>query len=145
MKQITLIRKKVTTMANRLVKMGLTLSTAFKKAWELVKGKTIVTKVKGVTFGNGQRVLERLTHYQPKQITVQLERELYNLYDSNAIAVNIGIKNKGIVKIGYLPAPLAKIISPLVDNGMTLKAFYSEIMGKYEDYMNYGLEIKISL
>ena len=145
MKQITIIRRKVATTANRLKKMGMSLSAAFKKAWELIKGKTIITKVKGVTFGKGQRILERLTHYQPEQIIVELEREPYNLYDSNAVAVNVGVISKGIVKVGYLPAPLAKIISTLNDKGMTVKALYSEIRGKYEGYMNYGMEIKISL
>ena len=51
MKAITIIRKKVATMANRLKKMGLMLSQAFKRAWELVKGNAIHTKVSGVTKG----------------------------------------------------------------------------------------------
>lgn len=110
MKQITVIRRKVVTIANRLKKMGMTLSAAFKKAWELVKGKTIITKVKGVTFGNGQRILERLTHYRPEDIIVELEREPYNLYDGNAVAVNVGVVGKGIVKAGYLPSQLAKVV-----------------------------------
>ena len=44
MKHITVIRKKVATTANRLVKMGYTLSNAFRKAWELIKGMTITTR-----------------------------------------------------------------------------------------------------
>lgn len=145
MKQITIIRRKVATTANRLKKMGMSLSAAFKKAWELIKGKTITTKVKGVTFGNGQRALERLTHYQPEQIIIKLERELYNLYDGDAVAVYVGVISKGVVKVGYLPAPLAKIISTLVDKGIEIKALYGQIRGRYEDYMNYGLEIKICI
>ena len=46
--------------------MGLTLSAAFKKAWELIKGKAIESKVAGVTKGNRQKALHRiLTHYTP--------------------------------------------------------------------------------
>ena len=52
MKEITRIRRTVATMANRLKKMGLTLSAAFKKAWALVKGHTVETKIAGVTKGN---------------------------------------------------------------------------------------------
>ncbi len=49
MRNIHTIRRIVATMANRLNKMGLTLSAAFKKAWELIKGNTIESKVAGVT------------------------------------------------------------------------------------------------
>ena len=38
MKNIHTIRRIVATMANRLKKIGLTLSAAFKKAWALIKG-----------------------------------------------------------------------------------------------------------
>ena len=145
MKQITIIRKKVATMANQLKKLGLTLSEAFKKAWQLIKGQTITTKVKGVTAGRGQRILERLTHYCPEQIIVQLEREPHNLYDSNAVAVNVGIVAKGIVKVGYLPAPLAKVASGLLDKGIVIDAAYGQIKGKYERHMNYGIEIQLSI
>ena len=123
----------------------MTLSAAFKKAWQLIKGQTITTKVKGVTFGSGQRILERLTHYQPEQITVQLKREPYNLYDSKAIAVYVGVISKGSVKVGYLPTQLAKIVSLYQDKDIKINALYGQIKGKYENYMNYGLEIDIGL
>ena len=64
MKNIHTIRRIVATMANRLKKIGLTLSAAFKKAWALIKGKAIESKVAGVTKGNRQKALHRiLTHY----------------------------------------------------------------------------------
>ncbi|MGN0182137.1 MAG: hypothetical protein ACI4DP_06985 [Candidatus Ornithomonoglobus sp.] len=76
MKKITIIRRMVTTMANRLKKMGLSLSAAFKKAWEFVKGNTIETKVAGVTKGSRQRALHRIaTAYRPEDVTVQLVRD----------------------------------------------------------------------
>ena len=74
MKNIHTIRRIVATMANRLKKMGLTLSAAFKKAWELIKGKAIESKVAGVTKGNRQKALARIAaEYRPNQVKVWLE------------------------------------------------------------------------
>ena len=74
MKNIHTIRRIVATMANRLKKMGLTLSAAFKKAWELIKGKAIESKVAGVTKGNRQKALARIAAaYRPNQVNVWLE------------------------------------------------------------------------
>ena len=76
MRNIHTIRRIVATMANRLKKMGLTLSAAFKKAWSLIKGKAIESKVAGVTKGNRQKALHRiLTHYTPNQVRVWIERD----------------------------------------------------------------------
>lgn len=74
MKNIHIIRRMVATMANRLKKLGLTLSATFKKAWELIKGKIINTRIAGVTKGNRQKALRRiLTAYRPEQVRVSLE------------------------------------------------------------------------
>lgn len=143
MKQITLIRCEVMTIGNRFRSKGLTLSQALKKAWQIVKTSKISTKVKGVAYGIGQKALERLTRYNHNEIYVTLERDALNLYDNNAVAVNIGVHNKGAVQIGYLPSPLAKIIAPILDKGIEVKALYKEIRGKYSAYMNYGLEIEL--
>ena len=45
MKNIHAIRRIVATMANRLKKMGLTLSAAFKKAWELIKATPLKARL----------------------------------------------------------------------------------------------------
>lgn len=83
MKKITVIRRMVATAANRLKKMGFTLSAAFKKAWALVKGQTIETKVSGVTKGNRQLALHRIaTKYSPEAVKVTLERDKANLHDN---------------------------------------------------------------
>lgn len=80
--------------------MGLTLSAAFKKAWELIKGNTIESKVAGVTKGNRQKALHRiLTHYTPNQVRVWLERDKANLHDNNAVAVMISVNNSKSYKI----------------------------------------------
>ena len=144
MNTIHSIRKKVMTIGNRLHNKGLTLSQALKRAWLIVK-TGITTKVKGVSFGSSQRALQRLTAYRPDDIMIDLKRDAANLYDSNAIEVHAGVKNKGSVKIGYLPSPLACIISPLLDMGYAIKAVYGEIRGKYEPYMNLGIEIKLNV
>lgn len=112
MRNIHTIRRIVATMANRLKKMGLTLSAAFKKAWELIKGNTIESKVAGVTKGNRQKALHRIfTHYKPKQVRVWLERDKANLHDNNAVAVIISVNGSVAYKIGYIPSNLAYVIS----------------------------------
>ena len=142
MNTIQAIRVKVMTIGNKLHNKGLTLSDALKQAWLIVKSG-ITTKVKGVSFGNSQRALQRLTAYRTEDIIIDLKRDKANLYDSNAVEVYAGIRNKGIVKVGYLPAPLAGIISLLLDMGKEVKAIYKEIRGNYEPYMNLGIEIKV--
>lgn len=144
MTDINQTRQKVMLIGNRLHIKGMSLSEALKRAWAIIK-YGISTKVKGVTYGNAQKALDHLTKYQPERIIITLERDTFNLYDNNAVAVKAGVIGKGIVKIGYLPAPLAKVISALLDKGIAVKALYSEIRGKYEDYMNYGIEIKLCI
>ena len=112
MKNIHAIRRIVATMANRLKKMGLTLSAAFKKAWELIKGNTIESKIAGVTKGNRQKALARIAAaYRPNQVRVWLERDKANLHDNNAIAVMISVNRSVAYKIGYIPKNLAYVIS----------------------------------
>ena len=92
MKNIHTIRRIVATMANRLKKMGLTLSAAFKKAWELIKGNTIESKIAGVTKGNRQKALARIAAaYRPNQVRVWLERDKANLHDNNAVNVIVSV------------------------------------------------------
>ena len=112
MRNIHTIRRIVATMANRLKKMGLTLSAAFKKAWELIKGNTIESKIAGVTKGNRQKALARIAAaYRPNQVRVWLERDKANLHDNNAVAVMISVNNSKSYKIGYIPKNLAYVIS----------------------------------
>lgn len=144
MKSINELRRKVMIIGNRLHIKGLSLSEALKRAWKIIKSG-IKTKVKGVTFGNAQKAIEHLTRYSPEDIIIDLKRDSANLYDSNAIEVYAGVKNKGIVKIGFLPAPLAKVIATLLDKDIQVNALYSEIRGKYDSYMNYGIVINLQL
>lgn len=141
---IKTIRQNVMRIGNRLHKKGVTLSEALKRAWQIVKSG-ITTKVKGVSFGIGQRALQRLTTYNPDSVIVSIKRDKGNLYDCNAIEVHAGVQNKGTVKIGYLPAPLAAVLAPCLDMGVQIKSRLKEIRGKYEPYMCLGIEIELSL
>lgn len=146
MKNIHIIRSKVATMANRLKKMGLTLSQAFRKAWELIKGKTIETKVAGVTKGNRQKALRRIAAiYKPSDVSVQLVRDTANLHDNNAVKVVISVKGSDSYNLGFLPKNLAYVISKLLDRGLQLTASFKEVRGRYTPYMNYGAVITLQL
>ncbi len=146
MKEITRIRRMVASMANRLRNMGLTLSAAFKKAWELVKGHTVETKVAGVTKGNRQKALHRIaTKYSPDDVAVKLVRDRANLYDCNAVRVDISVKGSEAYTMGFIPRNLAYVISTLIDRGIELTAAFKEVRGRYANYMNYGAVIVLKL
>lgn len=146
MKNITKIRKIICTMANRLKKMGLTLSAAFKKAWELVKGQRIETKVAGVTKGNRQKALHRIaTKYHPEDVTVQLIRDTANLYDNHAVRVDISVKGSESYTVGFIPCNLAYVVSAILDKGIELTAAFKEVRGRYAKFMNYGAVITLQL
>ena len=146
MKNITRIRRIVATMANRLKKMGLTLSAAFKRAWELVKGKAVDTKIAGVTKGNRQKALHRIaTIYRPEAVSVSLERDKANLYDNHAVQVNISVNGSENYNLGYIPRNLAYVVSSIIDKGIELTAVFKEVRGHYQKFMNYGAVITLQL
>jgi len=139
------IKQEVCIIANTFIKQGVAQSIAFIKAWAVVKGRSLLTKVKGVTFGNSQKALQRLLQYNPNDIIVSIEHDKLNLHDSNAIAVNVGIIDKGVVKIGYLPSQLAKSLKPILDMGIEVKTIFKAIRGAYKPYMPLGIEIELCL
>ena len=136
MRNIHTVRRIVATMANRLKKMGLTLSAALKKAWELIKGNTIESKIAGVTKGNRQKALARIAAaYRPNQVRVWLERDKANLHDNNAIAVMISVNSSVAYKMGYIPKNLAYVISAISDKGIKLKTTFKEVRGHYTPFL----------
>lgn len=144
MKNIHIIRRTVATIANRLKKMGLTLSAAFKKAWELIKGKD--TRIAGVTKGSRQKALRRIaTAYRPEQVSVSLERDKANLYDNNAIKVLVSVNGSASYDMGCIPRNLAYLVSALMDKGIRLIVAFKEVRGHYTPYMNYGAVITLQL
>lgn len=129
--------------ANELVKKGYSKSESFKKAWEFAKN--VVSKVSGVTFGKRAAALERLTHYKPEQISVQLIREENNQFDNNAIAVMATVEGKGSYVVGYVPAEVAKILSSIIDKGVAVKATLNKIVGGWFEGQNYGMRIALAI
>ena len=88
----------ICTLANQINKKLKNLSTSFKKAWQLAKAGVIQSKISGVTFGNVQRALQRLTQYSPDNISVELIRQRNNEHDANAIGFMYQLKALKAIK-----------------------------------------------
>jgi len=143
MKQITKIRKAVCTMANELRKTGYSLSQAFRKAWKRVK-ISMTVRAAGTTFENRQQCLEFLKQFQSKDLSVTLEREADNRYDSSAIKIVAHIRplSKKTV-IGYVPKGLSKELAKVIDTGIQIKATMIQIIGGYSYKETLGALINI--
>jgi hypothetical protein len=126
--------------ANRLTKEGHSRSESFKLAWTLAKNPEV--KVAGVSFGKRPLALERLTHYCPEQIHLNLTREEWNPYDNSAVMVIASVEGKGSYCIGYLPKDLAKLLSPLTD---AVKVCGHQIVGGWQYGLNFGLKLKLAV
>ena len=96
------IKSKVMTMANALVKQGVSRSAAMVCDWIKVKLRRMEVRAAGVTHGNRQTLLDHLTRYKPEDITVTLRREQNNAHDRNAIQIVAAVRNKGTAVIGYI-------------------------------------------
>ena len=86
MKQITTIRKAVTTMANQLHKLGYSLSQAFKTAWNRVK-ESMTCRVSGVTYKNRQQLIQFIAGRKKEDLTVYLRRDRANTHDRYAVSM----------------------------------------------------------
>ena len=139
------IKSKVMTIANALVKQGMSRSAAMVQAWITVKLRRIDTKTAGVTHGNRQQLLARLSRYSPEEITIKLQREQGNAADSNAVQVIAAVKGKGAAVMGYLNRQLAAAIAPLMDKGKAVASSFSAITGGAEYYLIDGLNIRIAV
>ena len=145
MKKITRIRKQVTSMANRINKKINDLSTAFRRAWQIVKGRQLISKVSGVTFGTRQRALRKLEKYSADMINVTLEREANNAYDVNAIKVLVHVGSGDKYHLGFLPKDLAALLAPILDKGIELVTRFKAVTGGFESRENYGALITVEL
>ncbi len=117
------IKSKVMTIANALVKQGVSRSAAMVRAWITVKLRAIRTKAVGVTYGNRQTLLDHLTRYAPEDITVMLQREQGNANDPNTVRIVAAVHNKG-----------AEIVSR-----------FKAVTGGYAPYMNYGFNLELTV
>jgi hypothetical protein len=145
MKEITKIRKEVAVIANRINRKIRDLSSAFKRAWQIVKGRLLISKIAGVTFGNRQTALSHLTKYPPETVTVALRREADNQHDANAVAVDVSVNNSRAVSLGYIPREWAELIAPIIDAGVALTAVFKEVTGGIGHKLNYGALVEIQL
>ena len=145
MKQITKVRKAVCAMANQLRKAGYSLKDAFKKAWQRVK-LTMTVRAAGTTFENRQERLQFLKQFKPEDLTVTLEREQGNKYDSNAIQIIVHIRpiHRRTV-IGYVPKWLARELSKVMDMGIQVKVSLMQIIGGYSYKESLGALINIAV
>lgn len=145
MKQITKVRKAVCVMANQLKKAGYTLSEAFRKAWRRVK-LTMTVRAAGTTFDNRQERLQFLKQFQAEDLSVTLEREPWNRFDSNAIQIVVHIKpiSRRTI-IGYVPRGLAKELAKVMDAGIHAAATLVQIIGGYSYKESLGALINITI
>ncbi len=145
MKQITRIRKAVCIMANELKKAGYSLSQAFKKAWKRVK-LSMTIRAAGTTFENRQERIQFIQQFKPEDLSVTLEREPNNIYDTNAIKIVIhilSIAKKAV--IGYIPKGLAGDLAKVIDAGIQIKASLIQIIGGYSYKETLGALINITI
>lgn len=134
-------RSKVMTIANRLVKQGLTRSIATVKAWIIVKANALRTKVKGTS--RRQSALEKLAGVNPADISVKLKREPHNVHDSNAVAVYAALRDNRVFFIGYLPRAIASVLAPLMDKGKEPKAIGFSIVGGFNPWVSFGAQVAV--
>lgn len=139
------MKSKVMTIANHLVKQGMSRSAAMVRAWITVKLRRIETKTAGVTHGNRQKLLARLSRYAPEDITIQLQRESGNAYDSNAVQIVAAVRGKGSAVMGYLNRQLAAAIAPLLDKGKEIHSIFKAITGGADYRLTYGLNVELAI
>ncbi|MDE7301730.1 MAG: HIRAN domain-containing protein [Oscillospiraceae bacterium] len=136
-------RSKVMTIANRLVKQGLTRSMATIKAWVIVKANALRTKVRGTS--RRQDTLEKLAEVNPADISVKLKREPRNAHDSNAVAVYAALMDNRVFFIGYLPKAVASVLAPLMDKDTAPRAQSFRVTGGFNPYVSYGAALAIAV
>ncbi|KNZ41386.1 hypothetical protein [Acetobacterium bakii] len=98
----------IARIANKLATTGLTKSQAFKRAWELAKGKTLV--VKGVTQGKRQTAIDHMKQYDPSEVTISLQRNTQNYFDTDTVEVIATIQGNSYC-VGYLASSVSGWLS----------------------------------
>jgi hypothetical protein len=107
------IKGKVMALGNRL-SSRMDRHDAFVKAWAIVKAGGLELAVKGVSFGNRQEALKRLSGYAPDQVRAVLVPEPSNPADPAAVAVMVGVQGgKGLYRLGYVPANMAAVVTAM--------------------------------
>ena len=140
---MNVIKSKVMTIANRLVKQGMNRRAAMIKAWVIAKASALQVKVKGTS--RRQNELEKLSSVNPADISVTLRREPHNSHDSNAIAVYAALTNHRVFFVGYLPKAIASVLAPLFDKGKKPQAKAFRVTGGFNPWVNYGATLAIKV
>ena len=140
---MNVIKSKVMTIANHLVKQGMNRRAAMLKAWVIAKASALQVKVKGTS--RRQNELEKLSSVNPADISVTLRREPHNSHDSNAIAVYAALTNHRVFFIGYLPKAIASVLAPLFDKGRKPQAKAFRVTGGFNPWVNYGAALAIEV
>jgi len=145
MTAITRIRKQVAIIANKINKKINDLSEAFRRAWQIVKRRSVLSKVAGVTVSNRQAALRKLAKHEAGTVNVTLERETDNIHDPNAVKVNVSVGSGAVYHLGYIPADFAAVLAPLLDKGLEIKSRFNEVRGGTFDKPNYGALITVEM
>ena len=140
---MNVIKSKVMTIANRLVKQGMNRRAAMLKAWVIAKASALQVKVKGTS--RRQNELEKLSSVNPADISVTLRREPHNSHDSNAIAVYATLTNHRVFFVRYLPKAIASVLAPLFDKGRKPQAKAFRVTGGFNPWVNYGAALAIKV
>jgi hypothetical protein len=87
---------------------------AFIRAWVIVKAGSLVLPVRGVTFGNRQEALRRLSTYDPAQVRAFIVPEPENTADQNALKIMAGVQGgRGLFCMGYIPREAVPAVAAL--------------------------------
>ena len=112
------MKSKVMGLGNRL-SSRMDRHEAFVKAWAIVKAGGLELAVKGVSFGNRQEALKRLSRYAQDQVRAFVVPEPENAADRKAARVMVGVQNgRGLYCMGYLPAEYAPAAASLKAKGL---------------------------
>lgn len=106
----------------------------------------MTVRAAGTTFENRQERLQFLKQFQPEDLSITLEREPENKFDSNAIQIVVHIKpiSRKTV-IGYVPRGLAKELAKVMDAGIHAAATLVQIIGGYGWKESLGALINITV
>lgn len=129
-------RSEILRAANKLTTTGLTKSQAFKRTWELAKGKALV--VKGVTQGHRQTAIDHMKQYDQSKVTISFERKTTRYFEEDTIEVIATIHGNSYC-VGYLASSVAGWLSKVMSFGTDLKGVLKQIVGGNGFY--YGLRI----
>ena len=105
--------------------------TCLRVCWRIVRYIAPIrfSKLRGVTFGNRQEILQRLSCYRSSDIKLTLQREPDNPHDLNAILVIATVRNKGMAVVGYLSREISCWLAPLLDSGREVVVMIDCITG----------------